>query len=133
MAMLSGSRASFRLVGEFVERRRESGQRCVIYGTSGAALSTIRDAFGGSTALRIVGFVDDDPHQHHMRVQGYPVVGDYRALVSMVDAGELDCVVLNAPAVDADRLRRLEIACRERQVSLLKLHINLKPLTPATS
>jgi UDP-GlcNAc:undecaprenyl-phosphate GlcNAc-1-phosphate transferase len=133
MLLLSGSRASFRLVGEFVERRRVVGQRCVIYGTGGAALSTIRDAFGGSTALRILGFVDDDPHQHNMRVQGYPVVGDYRALVSMVDAGELDCVVLNAPALDAERLERLESACRDRQVSLLKLQINLKPLTPATS
>jgi FlaA1/EpsC-like NDP-sugar epimerase len=133
MLLLSGSRASFRLVGEFVERRRVVGQRCVIYGTGGAALSTIRAAFGASTALRILGFVDDDPQQHNMRVQGYPVVGDYRALVSMVDAGEIDCVVLNAPVLDAERLEQLESACRVRQVSLLKLQINLKPLTPATS
>jgi UDP-GlcNAc:undecaprenyl-phosphate GlcNAc-1-phosphate transferase len=133
MLLLSGSRASFRLVGEFVERRRIVGQRCVIYGTGGATLSTIRAAFGASTALRILGFVDDDPQQHNMRVQGYPVVGDYRALVSMVDAGELDCVVLNAPVLDAERLERLESACRVRQVSLLKLQIHLKPLTPATS
>jgi UDP-GlcNAc:undecaprenyl-phosphate/decaprenyl-phosphate GlcNAc-1-phosphate transferase len=133
LLLLSGSRASFRLFGEFVERRREIGHRCVIYGTSGAALSTIRAAFGGSPALRILGFVDDDPRQHNMRVQGYPVVGDFRALVSMLDAGELDCIVINSPAVDDERLRTLEEACRQRQVSLLKLQIHLKPLTPATS
>src|SRR5206468_9687395 len=42
MLMLSASRASFRLVGEFVNRRRTIGQRCVIYGTAGAPLETIR-------------------------------------------------------------------------------------------
>jgi UDP-GlcNAc:undecaprenyl-phosphate GlcNAc-1-phosphate transferase len=133
MLLLSGSRASFRLVGEFVDRRREGGKRCLIYGTSGVALSTIRDAFGGETALRILGFVDDDPRQHNMRVQGYPVVGDYNALVEMVDAGELDCVVINGSGVDETRLRDLEEACRDRHVSLLRLQINLKPLTPAAS
>jgi FlaA1/EpsC-like NDP-sugar epimerase len=133
MLMLSASRASFRLVGEFVERRRTIGQRCVIYGTGGAALSTIRAAFGTTTALRILGFVDDDPQQRHARVQGYPVVGDFQALVSMVDAGQLDCVVVNGPTVDAQRLKSLENACRAHRVSLLTLQIDLKPLLPASS
>jgi UDP-GlcNAc:undecaprenyl-phosphate GlcNAc-1-phosphate transferase len=133
MLALSASRASFRLVGEFVERRRTIGQRCVIYGTGGAALSTIRAAFGSTTALRILGFVDDDPQQRHARVQGYPVVGDFQVLVSMVDAGQLDCVVVNGPTVDAQRLKSLETACRAHRVSLLTLQINLKPLLPASS
>jgi UDP-GlcNAc:undecaprenyl-phosphate GlcNAc-1-phosphate transferase len=131
MLMLSASRASFRLVGEFVERRRTIGQRCVIYGTGGAALSTIRAAFGTTTALRILGFVDDDPQQRHARVQGYPVVGDFQALVSMVDAEQLDCVVVNGPTVDVERLKSLETACRAHRVSLVTLQIHLKPLLPA--
>lgn len=133
MLMLSAARASFRLLSEFVERRRTIGQRCVIYGTSGATLSTIRAAFGASTALRILGFVDDDPQQQHITVQGYPVVGNFDALVLMVDTGQLDCVVMNGAGVDVDRLRSLESACRAHQVSLLKLHIHLQPLAPAVS
>src|SRR5205823_5571900 len=45
MLLLVGTRAQFRLVGEFVARRRTIGQRCVIYGTSGASVATIREAF----------------------------------------------------------------------------------------
>ena len=53
-------RASFRLVGEFAHRRRSVGQRCVIYGTSGASVATIREAFD-EQPLKIIGFADDDP------------------------------------------------------------------------
>src|SRR5262249_38806643 len=67
LLLLSGTRASFRLVGEFVLRRRAAGQRCIIYGTSGASLATIREGFG-TAALKILGFVDDDPMHRHMRV-----------------------------------------------------------------
>ena len=49
--LLAGTRASFRLVGEFVDRRRSEGQRCLIYGTGGASLATIREAFGPETPL----------------------------------------------------------------------------------
>ena len=54
MLLLAGSRASFRLVGEFIDRRRPSTRRCVIYGTNGASIATIREAFG-EHPLKIVG------------------------------------------------------------------------------
>jgi UDP-GlcNAc:undecaprenyl-phosphate GlcNAc-1-phosphate transferase len=132
MLMLSASRASFRLVGEFVNRRRATGRRCLVYGTAGAALSTIRDAFGSGGAVRIVGFVDDDPRQRNMRVQGYPVLGGFDALVAMVEGSQVDCVVLNATLVDAKRLQQLESMCAERHVDLLALQVNLKPLSAAS-
>lgn len=131
MLILSGTRASFRLVGEFVNRRRAVGQRCIIYGTAGAPLTTIREAFG-SAALRIVGFVDDDALQRRARVQGYPVVGDIQDLLAIVAAGEVDCVVLNMPLVDAERLQRLENACRDHEVELLRLQVHLKQVSAAS-
>jgi UDP-GlcNAc:undecaprenyl-phosphate GlcNAc-1-phosphate transferase len=124
----SVARASFRLISEFVARRTRLGQRCVIYGTGGPALSTIREAFG-STALKIVGFIDDDPHQHRTRLHGYSVVGDFRALLSMVQGRNVDCVVVNAHRVEVERLRVLEAACCEHHVELLRLQIDLKPLS----
>ena len=121
MLLLSASRASFRLVGEFVNRRRTIGRRCIVYGTSGATLSTIRDAFGTTTALRIVGFVDDDPLQRRSRVQGYPVVGGFSELLSIVDSGETDCVVVNKSVLPVERLQALETACRDRSRVLSQL------------
>jgi UDP-GlcNAc:undecaprenyl-phosphate/decaprenyl-phosphate GlcNAc-1-phosphate transferase len=132
MLLLAGSRASFRLVGEFVYRRRSDGRRCVIYGTAGSPLGTIREAFGADAHLRFVGFIDDDPAQRHNRVQGYAVVGDFNDLLALVGAHDVDCVVMNTPLIDVERLRTLEAACAEESVEFLRLQIQLKPVSVAS-
>jgi UDP-GlcNAc:undecaprenyl-phosphate/decaprenyl-phosphate GlcNAc-1-phosphate transferase len=131
LLLLAGTRASFRLVGEFVLRRTTVGQRCIVYGTRGASLATIREAFGEGP-LKILGFVDDDPMQRHVRVGGYSVVGGYEDLLLLVRHGELDCVVLNTPLVDVERLQRLEAACTEREIQILRLQVQLKPISAAS-
>ena len=131
LLLLCGTRASFRLLGEFVLRRRVVGQRCIVYGTGSASLATIREAFG-ELPLRFVGFIDDDPHQRRLRVSGYSVLGDYRKLIGMIEREELDCVVLNTRIIDVDRLTELEAVCQQHTVSLLRLHIHVKPFVAAS-
>lgn len=126
LLLLCGARASFRLLGEFAQRRRAEGQRCVVYGTGSASLATIREAFG-DLPLRFVGFIDDDPHHRRLRVSGYSVLGDFTRLLEMIDKEALDCVVLNTRIIDVDRLTELEAACTRRSISLLRLHVNVKP------
>jgi UDP-GlcNAc:undecaprenyl-phosphate GlcNAc-1-phosphate transferase len=127
--LLAGSRASFRLVGEFVLRRRAAGQRVVVYGTGGASLATIREAFGADAPLKIVGYVDDDPAHRHVRVGGYSVIGGLEELLMMIERGDVDCVVVNTHLIDAERLQGLEARCRGSEVELLRLHLHLKRLS----
>jgi UDP-GlcNAc:undecaprenyl-phosphate GlcNAc-1-phosphate transferase len=131
MLLLAGTRASFRLVGEFITRRSAIGQRCAIYGTAGASVGTIREAFGPSM-LKIVGFIDDDPMHRHTRVSGYPVVGSFSDLMALIRAGELDLIILNTPLLDADRLRELERCSQEYDVQMLRLQLQLKPVSVAS-
>ena len=131
MLLLAGTRASFRLVGEFVSRRRSFGQLCVIYGTSGASLATIREAFG-TQPFKLLGFADDDPNQANRRVGGYPVIGNFNRLIEMVEGDKVECVVLNNRVSDLAKLQRLEAACRAHDVELVTLHLNLKPFTAAS-
>ena len=133
LLLLSSSRASFRLVAEFILRRSASGQRCIIYGTGGASLGTIREAFGTDVSLKIVGFIDDDPRQRSMRVSGYSVLGDHAQLLGMIERRDVDCVVLNTPVVSVERLQELERQCGAQEIALLRLHVHLKPLSAAAS
>jgi FlaA1/EpsC-like NDP-sugar epimerase len=131
MLLLSGSRASFRLLGEFANRRRAVGQRCIIYGTSGASIATIREAFD-QRPLKIIGFADDDPMQANSRVGGYSVIGDFGRLLALVDTGEVDCVVINTRVADVERLQKLESSCLAHDVDLVKIQLNLKPFHVAS-
>jgi UDP-GlcNAc:undecaprenyl-phosphate GlcNAc-1-phosphate transferase len=126
--LLAASRGSFRLVGEFVLRRLSSGHRVIVYGTGGASLATIREAFGVDKALRIVGFVDDDPLQRRTRRGGYSVIGDFKDLVRFVENGEVDFVVLNT-TLDAERMSALERLCESRDVQLARLQVMLTNLS----
>jgi UDP-GlcNAc:undecaprenyl-phosphate GlcNAc-1-phosphate transferase len=131
MLLLAGTRASFRLVGEFTNRRRASGQRCVIYGTTGASVATISEAFEDHPP-KIVGFADDDPMRANSRVSGYPVLGDFGRLLTLVESGTVDCVVVNTRVADVDRLLALEAACRAHEVELVKIQLHLKPFNVAS-
>jgi UDP-GlcNAc:undecaprenyl-phosphate GlcNAc-1-phosphate transferase len=129
--LLAGTRASFRLVGEFVLRRRAVGQRCIIYGMDGMSLATIREAFGTNVVLKIVGFIDDDPMHHRIRVGGYSVLGDSASLLAIIGRGEVDCVVVNTPLAD-DKLQMLDALCREHEVELVRPQLNLRRFNAAS-
>jgi UDP-GlcNAc:undecaprenyl-phosphate GlcNAc-1-phosphate transferase len=131
MLLLASTRASFRLVGEFVLRRRASGRRCVIYGMEGLSLATIREAFGDEIILKVLGFIDDDPMHHRTRVGGYSVLGDLNDLLGIVGRGEVDCVIVNAPIAD-DKLRTLDAVCHEHAVELVKPQLNLRRFSAAS-
>ncbi len=128
LLLLAATRGSFRLMGEFVHRRRSAGWRCVIYGTGGASLATIYEAFG-DVPLKVVGFIDDNPIHTHTRLGGYSVLGGYDTLAHLVTSAEVDCVVVNTHLLDANRLQDLEEMCAERNIELLRLHVDLKPLS----
>ena len=91
------SRASFRLLGEFVQRQRQSGVRVVIYGAGDDGGLVIREVFAGDGDAKILGFIDDDPRKAGIRVEGYPVLGGSSALTVLAKAGAVDRIVICAP------------------------------------
>jgi UDP-GlcNAc:undecaprenyl-phosphate GlcNAc-1-phosphate transferase len=132
MLLLLGSRASFRLLAEFILRRTAVGRRCVIYGTGGASLGTVREAFGNDVTLKVAGYIDDDPLRLSQRVGGYTVLGNHAHLVGMIDREEVDCVVLNTNLVSIDLLQDLQHRCADHEVELLRLHVLVAPLPVAS-
>jgi UDP-GlcNAc:undecaprenyl-phosphate/decaprenyl-phosphate GlcNAc-1-phosphate transferase len=124
-----GSRASFRLISEFAHRRRQGGDRLVIYGAGDGAAATARELLkGGAEGYRMLGFIDDDPDMARKRIQGYPVLGDFASLESLIANGAVDSVVITTRLIDVNRLERLKTICAAHQVSLARLHVQLDHL-----
>jgi UDP-GlcNAc:undecaprenyl-phosphate GlcNAc-1-phosphate transferase len=129
LLLLAATRASFRLVGEFILRRSSVGRSVLIYGTTGASQATIREAFGSDVMLKIVGYIDDDPLKKGIRVGGYAVVGNSSDLLDILRRREVDCVVINTSLLDAGLLQSVERICREHDVELLRLQLHLRRLS----
>jgi UDP-GlcNAc:undecaprenyl-phosphate GlcNAc-1-phosphate transferase len=128
MLMLCGSRASFRLMAEFVRRRRV-GMRLVIYGAGHGGALVMRELLSQQdAAYRMIGFIDDDLARQSVRLHGYPVLGAEPDLLKLVASGEVDVVVISSRQFDAARLLNLTAACREHGVRLMRFQFNLEEL-----
>jgi UDP-GlcNAc:undecaprenyl-phosphate GlcNAc-1-phosphate transferase len=129
MIFLTASRASFRLIGETLQRSRKTATRVVIYGAGDGGSLIVRELMKSQDArYRILGFVDDDSRKQRMRVQGYPVLGGFDSLSSLVLSGVVDAIVISARVIEVERLRDLEALCGEHGVSLSRLHVGLEAL-----
>jgi len=123
------SRASFRLVGEFMRRQRQAGRRVIIYGAGDGGTLVLRELVAhDSENVRIVGFIDDDMRKTGSRIQGYPVLGGFAALTVLLSSKSVDAVVVSARRMAPERLNNLEVMCGEAQVSLSRLQIGLQPI-----
>ena len=125
------SRASFRLVGEFMQRQRHAGRRVVVYGAGDGAGLAVRELSATGADTRIVGFIDDDPRKAGIRVMGYPVLGGYSALAVLINSASIESVVVSARTMTSERLHNLEMMCSEHSVELSRLRVRLEPLVEA--
>ena len=129
MLLLAGSRSSFRLMGEFIRRRRRIGERVVVYGADDAGIVALREVVGQPDSLsRMIGFVDDDITRHGTRVHGYMVLGGYENLLSLIQTDRVDTVVLCTNLVDAVRLTELKHVCADQGVALSRMQVDMQRL-----
>jgi UDP-GlcNAc:undecaprenyl-phosphate/decaprenyl-phosphate GlcNAc-1-phosphate transferase len=122
------SRASFRLVGEFMQRQRQGGRRLVIYGAGDGGGLAIREVLAHDGDARIVGFIDDDPRKAGIRVMGYPVLGGHSALTVLINAASVDAVVISSRTLLPERLHNLEVLCAQNHMKLSRLRVGLEPI-----
>jgi UDP-GlcNAc:undecaprenyl-phosphate/decaprenyl-phosphate GlcNAc-1-phosphate transferase len=130
MLLATGSRASFRLMSEFIRRRRQ-GRRMVIYGAGAGGHLALRELVeqDGKDA-RCLGFIDDDPSKHGRSLGDYPVLGGHERLAELVRRGGVDQVVIATRKIDEVRINELLRLCAGRDVSLHRLNFNLERLSP---
>ena len=124
-----GSRASFRLISEFVRRRRGDGERLLIYGAGDGGSIAVRELLGNPDHhYRMLGFIDDDDTKRGNRIQGYPVLSGYQGLISLIEGGAVDRVIISTRSVPLIRVRDLEKLCADRGVALSRLDFRLEHL-----
>ena len=122
LLLLVGSRASFRLMSEFIQRQRHTGRRLLIYGAGDAGAAAVRHLLADPRSVyRVIGFIDDDIGKRSMWVHGYRVIGGYDHLAGMVMAGEVDAIAVTGEGPSAESLAWL---CTSHGVSLYRLGID---------
>lgn len=129
MVLLVGSRASFRLIGEFARSRRRLGERLVVYGAGESGMGVVRALVTPvDSGYRMIGFVDEDPSTHQRHILGYRVLGGYERLTAMIVEHEVDTVIVSSRLLDALRLASVQQLCVAHSVKMYRFNIELQAL-----
>ena len=132
LVALVATRLSFRLIGEFVDRNRNDGERLVFYGAGESDQAVVREFLRTSrTRYDVLGFVAEDSGGHWRRALGYPFLGDQRRLLELVRDGEVDVVMVGAEKAARGGIDQLRDACEAGDVQLFSVGLALTDLRRA--
>ncbi len=112
-------RLSIRVVGESQGRgrREQYDKRVVIVGAGDAGAIVAREMQrNAQLAMRPVGFLDDDPVKLRKRIYGVPVVGRLEDLQGIVQAMQVDQIIIAMPKATGNVVRTVAEDCRRAGV-----------------
>ena len=127
VALVNGSRASYRVLYHWNRRSNQSGQPVLIYGAGKGGALAVREMLTNSeVGMRPIGFIDDDRQKHGRVVNGYPVIGDLAVLESIVMAGRARGVVVASEKIPIANVRQARRTCERNGVWLTFFEVNFR-------
>ncbi|MBN1766587.1 MAG: polysaccharide biosynthesis protein [Sedimentisphaerales bacterium] len=114
IVVICGARLAIRLYYEETQTVA-SGRlsRLLIIGAGNAGEVLLREIFR-MPVLRydVVGFLDDDPRKHGVRINGVPVLGTTEQVKKITQQSNVDEIVIAMPSVSHKKLRRVIELCQ---------------------
>lgn len=86
-------------------------KRVLLYGAGRAGVMLARE-LANHGGLRIVGFIDDDPHKRNSVIAGIRVLGNGGTLAHVARRGQVDEVMISIAAPPPGAISRIIAACR---------------------
>lgn len=126
-AFLTGSRLSFRVLGEASNRRRASTSIALIYGAGDGGAVLVRELRNNRHYdHRPVGFIDDDPAKAAKSILGVPVLGAFADVPRLLERWKPDVIIISTSGLDDIRYQRIRQLCYESGTALLQLDFGVR-------
>lgn len=102
-------RLSYQISGK--EETGKKGKNVLIVGAGNAGYLIAQDIIQSGGPRKIVGFVDDDPDKQGKRLGGFKVLGDRYAIAELVDAYEVEEILIAIPSLHPEQLQEIANIC----------------------
>lgn len=102
-------RLSYQISGKEETGKKE--KNVLIVGAGNAGYLIAQDIIQSGGLRKIVGFVDDDPDKQGKRLGGFKVLGDRYAIAELVDAYEVEEILIAIPSLHPEQLQGIANIC----------------------
>lgn len=118
--LLGGPRFLYRW---FKERKlyMGSGKRVLIVGAGRGGEMLVRDMLRDPDSLQPIAFVDDDPKKRGIDIHGVRVVGHCASIPTLVDALDIEMVIIAMPSASSRQVRYVVELCESAGVAFRML------------
>jgi UDP-GlcNAc:undecaprenyl-phosphate GlcNAc-1-phosphate transferase len=125
-ALLLGTRGSFRLFFDAMKRRTLQGDKILIYGAGRGGEMLLREILNNKK-LNVIphGFIDDDTLKKGKKIQGYPILGNYKEFNSLIDNENINGILVSFNPENLSHLENLKEICRNKGIFLKRFFIKV--------
>ena len=95
------------------KRHRKDAKRLVIIGAGDCGEQIFRELRGNRhIGYRVVGFIDDNPRKHQLKIHGISVLGNVDQIDTVVRDFKVDEVLIAIPSANGAQMRRIVDRCK---------------------
>ena len=124
---LLGTRGFFRLSGDLMKRKTLAGETTIIYGAGRGGEILLREILNNpALKLKPIGFIDDDALKTGKKLQGYPILGRFTDLKTILSKHPITTVLISfddTHGVDENRIKRF---CQKNNLIMKRFRIQIE-------
>jgi UDP-GlcNAc:undecaprenyl-phosphate GlcNAc-1-phosphate transferase len=125
-AFLLGTRGSFRYFLDTVKRKALGGEKTLIYGAGRGGELLLREILNNERLkIQPIGFIDDDVLKTGKRLQGFPILGAFNDLETLVKKYDIGSLLISFNHKDSDQMDKIKNLCRENHLILKQFALNV--------
>ena len=121
LVVVGGPRYALRLLDHYGSRGMDARDRrlVLVIGAGSTGRMIVRELQGKpQLRLKPVGFIDDDPSKHGLRIQGVPVLGGRERLHTLVHELPIDQAIIAMPSASGKVIRQIVSDCEQVHLSV---------------
>jgi FlaA1/EpsC-like NDP-sugar epimerase len=119
LVLIGGSRFALRILSEQSNApRKGTAKRVLIIGAGDAGALVVRE-LQKSLQLNLtpIGFLDDDPGKQNHQIYGVSVIGKVNDLSNILDAHQVEEVIIAIPSAPGNIIRTVNDTCRQKGIA----------------
>ena len=116
--LISASRISLRVLGEFFNQVGRKGKNVLIFGAGDTGEMIVREIKRNkSLNYNPVGFIDDDPKKNGIKIQGISVLGRRNKIRALIKENDVQEIIIAIQSLDIKDLSEIARICNEYDIS----------------